>query len=396
MKRIVIIALIAAISHAEDALSLLSPQKQAILRHQQEQNDAEHAKLRTNWIAPLNLTGTYGTDKSAAADYRSTTKRAGASITQDVFRSGGITYQIDYADAKNDVSQIALAQQVSTLNLQLFTALLNYRKNGYEIEQSSKRLANYEIEIFIRRHLYEAGKNDITQLNTSLMDQSTELKNASSLRQIRAQQRLEIAKLSDIDPDAFVLPVFTMIDKNGYVDENLDLRYARAQNRTTALFSDVTRTSYLPSASISGTAGYQNLDSRTAAYEGNYYSAGVNLTIPLSYTGSFATQEAKAAALKQSADTADRERLANALYDQSLERIESHRRNIEIAKRNLVLYDDLISVIRAGVDAGTKTGYDLQTLQNTRIIEEYAIRINETDIQLELAKLHFNVSKELP
>lgn len=385
-------------SDAKDASQLLSPEKQVLLRHQQEQNDAEHAKLRTNWIAPLNLTGTYSNDKSAAADSRSTTKRLGASITQDVFRSGGITYQIGYADAKNDASRIALEQQVSNLNLQLFTALLGYRKNSYEIDQSAARLANYDIEIFIRRHLYEAGKNDITQLNTSLMDKSTELKNASSLRYARAQQRLEIAKLSDIDPETYTPPVFTLTARNDYLAENLELRYAKAQNRTYTLLSDVTRTAYLPTASLSGSTGYQNTDPGNSggAYDGGYYSAAVNLNVPLSYNGTFASQEAKAAALKQSADTADRERLAKAAYEQSIELIENYRRTIEIAQSNLALYNDLIAAIQAGVDAGTKTGYDLQTLQNTRSIEENTIRINEINIQIELAKLHFTTSKELP
>jgi len=62
-----------------------------------------------------------------------------------------------------------------------------------------------------------------------------------------------------------------------------------------------------------------------------------------------------------------------------------------------MLYDDLIKAIQAGVNAGVKTGYDLQTLKNTKSIEELEITINEINIQLELAKLHFAItpSKEL-
>jgi len=61
------------------------------------------------------------------------------------------------------------------------------------------------------------------------------------------------------------------------------------------------------------------------------------------------------------------------------------------------LYDDLIQATQAGVNAGTKTGYDLQTLKNSKKIEELEIKINEINIQIELAKLHFSLkpSKEL-
>ena len=64
--------------------------------------------------------------------------------------------------------------------------------------------------------------------------------------------------------------------------------------------------------------------------------------------------------------------------------------------KNLSLYDELISVIQAGVDSGYKTGYDLQTIKNSKAIEEYTIKINELNIELELAKLYFaiNVNKD--
>jgi outer membrane protein TolC len=153
----------------------------------------------------------------------------------------------------------------------------------------------------------------------------------------------------------------------------------------------VTTTDYLPSLALNAALGYQNVQAVGSDYDGHYYSAGVSVNLPLVYNASSTIQEAKATYLKEAASAADKEREIRADYAQSVEKIRSYRDIISITTRNLSLYDDLIQAVKAGVDAGTKTGYDLQTLRNTRAIEEYDIRINEINIQSELARLHFSL-----
>ncbi|HEX5328808.1 TolC family protein [Sulfuricurvum sp.] len=379
--------------------ALLSGEKQEILRQQQSIYESEHEKLRTNWIAPLNLNASYSYDKSATGDYHSDTENISASISQDIFRSGGIMYQIRYADAKKQSETIAYQQQIAALNQQLFLALLTYQKNGTLVEQSQKRLDNKEIEIFIKRQLYDAGKVDITELNNAFMAKSNELKTLISLKYALSEQRLEIAKISDLTPETFPIPRFEMIAKEHYMSNQFDLQYAQAQSDTLKNFSEVTATNYLPSIALNGSVGYRNYDPKELSgdYRGDYYSAGVQLTLPLVYNASATIQEAQATYLKEAAKTADKKRELNAQYAQVFEKIQSYRDYIAITTKNLILYDELIRALQAGVNVGTKTGYDLQTLQNTKTIEELEIKINEINIQIELAKLHFslNTSKEL-
>lgn len=371
--------------------ALLSGEKQEILRQQKEIYEFEYEKLRTNWIAPLNLNASYSYDKSATGDYHSDTENLSASISQDIFRSGGIMYQIAYADAKKQSETIAYQQHIATLNQQLFTALLTYQKNNALLEQSQKRLDNKEIEIFIKRQLYDAGKVDITELNNAFMEKSNELKTLISLKYALSEQRLEIAKISDITPDTFPIPRFELINKEQYLSSQFDLQYAQAQSDTLKNLSEVTATNYLPSIALNADVGYRNYDPKelNGAYRGDYYSAGVQLTLPLVYNASATIQEAQATYLKEAAKTADKKRELNSEYAQVFEKIQSYRDTISITSKNLILYDELIGVLQAGVNAGTKTGYDLQTLKNTKAIEELEIKINEINIQIEFAKLHF-------
>ncbi len=393
-----LLALNGAVADAGET-ELLSSEKQRLLHEEQKRYEAEHEKLRTNWIAPVNLSGSYSHDKSATG-MRSESERLSASVSQDIFRSGGITYQIRYADAKRNADAIGWDRDVGELNRQLFTALLHYHKSRYELEQSRTKLANHDIEIFIKRQLYEAGKADITELNNALMERSGEQKSLAAIEYALADQRAEIAKVSNIDPEAFAPSSFELVQEEEYAKKRFDIRYARAQGESYENLYRLSFSSYLPSVALEGSTGYMRYDRREEGegdYDGLFYSVGASVRVPLTYNASATIQEAKATYLKQIADTADREREARADYGRSLELIESYRRTIAIAEENLRLYDELIRVVAAGVDAGSKTGYDLQTLNNTKAIEEYAIKINETNIQLELAKLYFalNAAKEI-
>lgn len=376
-------------------VDLLSKEKKELLFQEQKRYESEHEKLKNNWIAPLNLNASYGYDKSAN-DTHSDMKKIQASISQDIFRSGGISYAINYADAKKRADELGLFKEISSLNEDLFLSLLGYKKNSYELEQSTKRVANYDIEIFIKRQLYSAGKVDITELNNALMSKSGELKNYALLEANRAKYRLEISKLSDIDPESYPLYTFELVQEESYLKDSFDLQYADAQSKTYQQLYNITKSSYLPSLSINGSAGYQSYDARDRlmGYDGGFYSAGLSLNIPLAYNASATKDEAKATFLKSSVTLQDKERSLRASYAQAIELIKSYKRYIEITSKNLSLYDELITVIQAGVDMGYKTGYDLQTLKNSKDIEQFNIKINEINIELELAKLHFSINKE--
>ncbi|MDD3505354.1 MAG: TolC family protein [Sulfurimonas sp.] len=390
----IIFHLLAFISLSADEKELLSQEKQNLLLQEQNRYESEHEKLKYNWIAPLNLGASYGYDKAYTGDY-GTNANISASISQDIFRSGGITYQIEYADAKKRADEIALFKEIAAINEGLFSALLNYKKTLYQKQQSELILKNKEIEIFIKRQLYDVGKADITELNNALMAQSSELKNLVTHKYMLAQLRGEVSKLSDIDPVMFSLPTFTLIERDAYLENNLNLNYLRLQTKSYESLYGVAKSNYLPSVTLNANVGYREYDSKKYEnkYDGNYYGAGVALNIPFAYNASATTQEAKASYLKQAAQVADTYRSTKASYTQSLELIESYRSYNEITLKNLSLYDELIEAIEAGVNVGEKTGYDLQIIKNTKAIEKLNIKLSEINIQIELAKLHFALKR---
>lgn len=280
---------------------------------------------------------------------------------------------------------------MATVNQQLITAVLTYRKNQIALEQSDLRLKNAQIEIFLKRKQYEAGDIDITFLNNALMNQSNELKNNTSLRYALAQQKFEAAKLSDHTVDSITVPTFILTQKETYLEDGWDIRTSQALAQSAAQQYGQIKSSYLPKLTLIADVGYQRyegLSTAAADYHGNYYDTGLQLSMPLVYNSSAATQEAQAAYLKQQALTADNKRQMSATYEQTVAIIDSYKRTISITQENLKYYDELLGATKAAVKAGYKAGYDLQTLQNTRSIEELEIKINEINIQIQLVQLH--------
>ena len=124
-------------------------------------------------------------------------------------------------------------------------------------------------------------------------------------------------------------------------------------------------------------------------YDGKYYSTGITISMPLDFNTNTKIQEQKAAYLQAKFQIEDEKIAQKATYEESQSLIKNYQEYIEVTKNNLVLYEELIFMTKQGFKAGYKSGYDLETIENTQKIDVLEIKINETNIQLELLKLHF-------
>ncbi len=386
----ILILLSGTLVYGED-ISLLSPEKQRYYEQQQQQINAGYERLRYDWLSPVTLKASNTYEKSASLGIHDSRQNISAGIAQDLFRSGGITYTIGYAEAKKQADNIGMHKDIAAINQQFINTVLNYRKNILLLEQSEIKLKNGKIEIFLKRKQYEAGDIDITLLNNALMNQSNELKNNTSIRYTLSQLHLEAIKYSDHPIEGTELPIFSLMQKNDFLEEGWSFRYSQAQSQSSAQQYGQTKSSYLPKLTLIADTGVQRFDSSelsSANYRGNYYDMGLQLSMPLTYNSTATIQEAQSLYLKQQAEASDIKRQMGAQYEQSLVRIDSYKRVIAITRENLKFYGELIDATKAAVNAGYKAGYDLQTLQNTQSIEELELKINEINIQIELATLY--------
>ena len=85
--------------------SILSTSKQEQIRFNKEKVDVSANKLEDTWINPITVKLEQSATTGGAFETESTA--VGVSISQDIFRSGGIYFAIKYAKANRQVNETA-------------------------------------------------------------------------------------------------------------------------------------------------------------------------------------------------------------------------------------------------------------------------------------------------
>ncbi|MBT8343181.1 MAG: TolC family protein [Sulfurovum sp.] len=389
-KNIFLIIVITAQLFASDLL-LLHKQKQEIQVQKLKEIKASHKSQRYNWILPLNLSLSKSKSKSAIDNTYNTVDNISVNLNQDIFRSGGIYYTLSYADRQKNYALLSWEKENADLYQQVYSTTLNLKQLRLQLKQSSYRLKNFDIEIFLKKEQYKIGTVDMTLLNSAIMDKNEELRRMITIKESIASTEKILKKLTPLSYEKIDVPTFTMVSKKDYMDVNYVINQAAIQSDLSNDQYKITKSSYLPYLSINAELGYQDYEYKTYAtnYDGDYHSVGLTLKMPLDFNTNSILEEQRAAYLQAKLTIEDEKIAQDAEYEESQSLIKNYQEYIEVTRKNLALYDELITMTKQGFKAGYKSGYDLQTIENTRIIDALEIEINETNIQLELLKLHF-------
>lgn len=365
---------------------LLKKNRQEILEQKKKEIEAGAKRSKYDWIAPLSLSASYSqrddddliTDTSIALD-------------QDLFRSGGIFYQIEYADARLQNSLTSLAQQESSLYEGLYIGLLGLQRLRLILEQTHHTLLNYEIEVFLKTQQYKTGDVDITELNRALRERNAALKRELTARQSIVESEIELKISTDIELENITVPTFRSILKDTYEKTDYDLLIADLSAKESDKEYKIARSSYLPTISLNAAYGHQ--DDPNLDLDDDYYQVGVTLSMPLDYNTDATLQESKAYSMRKRLEIQDIRTEELSLYDEGISKIKNYEEHIKVTKENIRLYTRLIDIVQKALKSGLKTGYDLKTLKNTKLVDELELEINEIDIQIELARLLFATKK---
>lgn len=392
--RVVLIFFILALVHlfAEDDPPLIQP-KQSILQEKQKGIDAGAEANRFDWLSPLNLSIGHTQQNSPVSPGFQGMNQASASISQDIFRSGGIYYAIRYANDQFNYDSLAWEKEYRGYYREIFLCVLQIRKYRLEYEQSSFLVKNQEIAVFLKRYQYEAGEIDITQLNDAIMQKNSEQTNRLVFKQSLEQEKEELYKYTERKEDQISVPEFALIDEKTYQKNNYEIALAKQQSSVAYDNYRTTLSSYLPSVNLNAQASHNEYVSNASSVslEGNTYSVGVALNIPLNYNAFSNVEQKKAQMLEQKATAEDTKREEMIEYKKVLLLIERYAEVNKVLEENIEIYTSLLDITEKAFKTGYKTGYDLQTLQNSIKAAELEIQINQINIQIEWIKLHFAI-----
>ncbi len=390
MKKLLLLLIMATLLLAD---SPLSPQKAKLFDLKRRKQSAETNKLKNSWISPLRLSASWQRNVNAG-NFDGTTTNAAIRLNQDIFRSGGIWYAVDYAKALGEAQALGIDIEEAGELQKLYTLKVQYARDTLNLDQAKLTLKNREIDAEVVKERYKAGEADISEMSRVMLQVDQAEKQVITLENALASEKFELKKLyGDRALSALTLPKIPLVDKEDYLNKNLELLHYRKQIESDKAKYKTIRSSYLPKVSVSGNYGYSKFRGDFQNYDGDEYGYGIQLSMPLDYNSLKDIEANKLAYLQSKLAREDRKNELEKEYAKRLASIEAGKKKIGVAKRMIKRYDELYRFTLAQYRAGTKTDYDVASLKNSLKIEKLEQKIQRYNILLEKFPLFFAMKR---
>jgi len=389
LLRVILISLLIGGLLSANEVSLLHPHKESIKKQSKKEIEATYESQKNGWISPLNLSLSSTTSSSTDR-----TQKASISFSQDIYRFGGIKYQIAYAKANRRYQLTNLKVEDEAYYQNIYAYVLEIRKLTLQIQQAKYELKNKSFEIEIQKSKYKNGSADITLLNQAMMDKNRQLQKIITLQNTLVSYQQALAKITPIQASKIILPRFKLISKGKFINNNYAIKLNRLQQEIKKSQLNLTKSNYYPKIALSGEVGYQEVENLGATqFKDNYHSIGVNIRMPIDFNQKSNIEAKKLAYMQEVSKQIDTTINQEAHYKQILQTIENYRAYQSLIRENITLYQEILSSTHEGFKAGVKSGYDYKIMKNSFAIQKLEIRLYEIMIQQELLKLHFAIER---
>lgn len=372
--------------------SFISKNKRDGFSYDYQKNEAQSSILRDSWIAPLSIQYSYSRSNPSSSEQ--TYQNAYIKMDQPIFQSGGIYYGIKYAEASRIYSAYSIDVAKRKLAKDAISLLMQIKQTDLRILRQNLQIKNSEINLDLKKEQYLNGQLDSGFLDDAIIDRN---KAIQALYDIQTSKERLISKfnaISDLHYKDAIIPHLELLSEKEFLKHNISLDLVNAQVDKDSCNKSVTAAKYLPRINI--TAGYnwdkmqdQTLTSGSKySSEKDYYNYGFKASIPLDINTFKDMEVARVEYLKSRVIVEDKKRELVALFEQVMQNIENFDKKIALSRENSDIYKKLLADTKVLFEAGYKTDYDVETLENSVKIQEKDLEIFEIDKQLEILNLY--------
>ena len=362
------------------SLDILSNTQKKVLELSSQKADKDSAKLKIDWINPITYTYTYNDDEKSGVSKTST-----LSISQPIFRSGGIYSAIKYANNIEASSKLSVEIQKKELVKQALNIAFNIKKLDIQIKQQKLQISNAKIDVKNKKESVFNGLLDISFLNNAIINLNSKRSQLLDLRYNKQSLINSLSNLSTLSYQDMELPQFKQISKEKFTKHNIYIKKEKTDIKSTKNMRWITTAKYLPSVNL--TYNYtknHTLDSSDKSY-------GFNIVVPLDFKSFDDSGSSKIAYLKAKENLKIKQLQENNILKTSLLKISMLDDKINLTKENIIAYNELVSQTQELKDAGIKTQDDLTILQNSTQIEKLNLKIYNIDKQIEFLEIYARV-----
>ncbi len=375
--------------NSEELENYISKNKQEQFSYDYEKNEAESSKLRDSWIAPLNLQYSY----SRSNPYKSeqTSQNAAIKMDQTIFQSGGIYYAIKYAKASHKYMDLSVDVLKRKLVKDAISLLMQIKQMELKIAKQNLQIKNAEINLELKKEQYLNGQLDSGFLDNAVIERNNVIQALYDMQTAKERLVSQFQTISDVDYKTAKIPHLDYIDEEDFLTHNIVLNMSKSDIEKNRYNKNVVTAKYLPRLSV--TAGYNWSKSENSQYvfganEKDYYDYGFKAYMPLDINTFKDIESSKVSYLKAQLAIQDKKREQRAIYDQVMQNIKNFDKKITLCIENKDIYDKLLTDTRDLYNAGYKTHYDVELLENSLNMQKIDAQVFEIDKQLELLTLY--------
>ena len=362
--------------------AVLSKNKREIIELERQKVKERAMLNKYNWLEDITVNGTWMRDQDEDPE-----RDLSISFSQNIFRFGGITSQMEYAEELKKLDLLSIEMEYQSDLKQLYTALIGIKSLKLVLEQNTLSILNSEMEIKHKTLLYQAGKIDISDLNSAILTKNTLMDKAKQLEYELLKTVNELKKYTSEDIETLEIPDLKAISRQYYLAHVFALNQAKQDALIKEKLYGIKQTDYFPAVALNGSYGENKRNNQSQ----DYYTYGVTVTVPLSFTSFNAIEESKLAFLKAKQTIEDTKSESELTYDSVIQLIQSYEARIELAKNDIKLYTELIDTNQRQYKAGYKTMDDVNALENSKTIRELDVKISQLQIKNQLLLLYFDL-----
>jgi outer membrane protein TolC len=365
---------------------ILSDTRQKSFDLTQKKANEDSAKLKKDWINPI----TYQYTKNLGEEYKN--EKSVISINQPIFQSGGIYQAIKYADSTHNYSNLEISQQRKNLIQTATNYLFLIKKTDLNIQKSKLSLLNAKIDVNRKKEQVLNGFLDSSFLDNALLALNSSKHTLVDLKYQKQELINNFHNISSKKYTNFTLPTLKIFNEKEYLENNIEIKKAKADITIKDNFSFITTAKYLPSVNAFYTYTNNHFTDGKSGLNNNTQNYGVTVTVPFDTRTFNDIESKKIDYLKSKLDLQNKITDEKTFFKSKLEKINMIEDRINITKEDLAVYDSILSIIYEEKEAQLKTQSDLDTLQNSQKIKSLDLKTFEIDKQIELlsvyAKLH--------
>lgn len=366
--------------------NILSPNKEAIFDYSYKQAIEDSDKLKKDWVNPINYKYIYNDD----GDY--STSRSFISISQPIFKSGGIYEAIKYADALGKYTRTNIDAQKKEMIKQALDLIFQIKQLKINIKKQELLIENSKLEVNRKKEQVLNGILDTSSLDNAILDMN---QRQNQLIDLEHQENTLVNTLSNFTDkryDEIQIPILELKNESDFIESNIYIKKINEDIDTSYWIKKMRVSQYLPTINFTADyTKYHETDSKPSLSETEYNNVGFNITIPFDTRYSNTIESAKIEYLQKKLELQEikKEEINN--YKTVISKLKSIDKKIDIAKKDVELYDSLLTPLYEQLNVGMTTKSDVQTMENSKKIKAMDIKSLEVDKQIELLTLYYRM-----